>query len=243
MANFNTHLNVAVVTTGLASATLLSAEHVNLTSALCLWFLGSIGGLLPDVDSDNSTSLDTLFNLLAISAVLIVIRYITAQDFRQISLAELIALPLLFYVVMRYLIRPIFEKITIHRGSCHSLLFLILVALMTMQAVWRLTPNVTEQSIIIAWLSGGFILMGGLIHLILDELYSVDLGNIRIKRSFGTALKIADFNNKIITFLTLVSIIALGYTAPSPSQTVDTLSSWSKLNVMPATDFSSFLSR
>ena len=243
MANFNTHLNVAVVTTGLASATLLSAEHVNLTSALCLWFLGSIGGLLPDVDSDNSTSLDTLFNLLAISAVLIVIRYITAQDFRQISLAELIALPLLFYVVMRYLIRPIFEKITIHRGSCHSLLFLILVALMTMQAVWRLTPNVTEQSIIIAWLSGGFILMGGLIHLILDELYSVDLGNIRIKRSFGTALKIADFNNKIITLLTIVSIIALGYTAPSPSQTVSTLSSWSKLKVMPATDFSSFLSR
>lgn len=234
MANFNTHLNVAAVTTGLSAAMLLSAQHINLNGALWLWFLGTIGGLLPDIDSDNSTSLDTLFNLFALSAVLILVHYITAASFRHISLFELIALPLLLFTIIRYLIRPIFEKITIHRGSCHSLLFLLLVALITTQLVWRLTPHVTQQSLLIAWLSGGFILLGGLIHLLLDEIYSVDLSNIRVKRSFGTALKVAEFKNKHITLLTLLLILALAYSSPSLNGTLNILSNWSKLRFMPA---------
>ena len=243
MANFNTHFNVATVTTGLAAAVLLSAEHINLNSALCFWFLGTIGGLLPDIDSDNSTSLDALFNLLALSAVLIVIRYITTESFREISFIELIAIPLLVYALMRYLVRPIFEKITIHRGSCHSLLFLLLIALITTQITWRLAPQVTGQSIFIAWLSGGFIFMGGLIHLMLDEMYSVDLGNISIKRSFGTALKIAEFKNKTLTLLTIIGIVVLAYTTPSPNQTLDMLSNWSELKLLPTADIATLFNR
>lgn len=234
MANFNTHLNVATVITGLSAAVLLSAEHISLSSALWLWFLGTIGGLLPDIDSDNSTSLDTLFNLFALSAVLVVIRYITADAFTQISFAELIIIPLLVYAVMRYLLRPIFEKITVHRGSCHSLLFLLFVALLTTQIIWRLTAQASEQSITIAWLSGGFIFIGGIVHLLLDEICSVDLSNASFKRSFGTALKIAEFKNRILTLLTIIAVIVLAYTAPSPSETIDTLSNWSKFQFKPS---------
>ena len=93
MANFNTHLNTAVIITGLASATLLSAGHIELKGALWLWFLGSIGGLLPDIDSDNSTSLDTIFNLFALSAVLLVLHYITTELIITISFFELIVVP------------------------------------------------------------------------------------------------------------------------------------------------------
>jgi len=237
MANFNTHLNVATVATGLSAAVLLSAQHINLTSALCLWFLGTIGGLLPDIDSDNSTSLDTLFNLFALSGVLIVIRYISTEQFTQISFIELITIPLLVYVLMRYLLRPIFEKITVHRGSCHSLLFLLFTALLTTQIIWRVTPQANEQTIFIAWLSGGFILLGGVVHLLLDEIYSVDLSNISIKRSFGTALKLAEFKNKTLTLLTIIAIIALAYTAPSPSETIDILSSWDKFKLKPELNY------
>jgi uncharacterized membrane protein YagU involved in acid resistance len=233
MANFNTHFNVAAVTTGLTAATLLSAQHINLSSALGLWFLGTIGGLLPDIDSDNSTSLDTLFNLFAFSAVFIVIHTISAQPLLEISLVELIALPSIVFLLMKYLLRPIFEKITTHRGSCHSLLFLLLIALITTHLVWRLSAQATNQSITIAWLSGGFILMGGLIHLLLDEIYSVDLSNISIKRSFGTALKIAEFKNKTITLLSVICIALLVYTAPPLSNTISTLNNWSTLKVIP----------
>jgi len=233
MANFKTHFNVAAITTGLTAAVLLSAEHINLNTALGLWFLGTVGGLLPDIDSDNSTSLDIIFNLFLFATLLVVMRHITAEDFQQISLVELIVAPLFVYVLIRYLIRPIFEKVTVHRGSCHSLLFVLLIALTTTQVVWRLTLQISEQFIVIAWLSGGFVFLGGFIHLLLDEIYSVDLSNARMKRSFGTALKLAEFRNKSLTLLTVLSIIALAYTAPSPSKTINILSNWSKLKLTP----------
>ncbi len=227
MANFNTHLNTAVIITGLASATLLSAGHIELKGALWLWFLGSIGGLLPDIDSDNSTSLDTIFNLFALSAVLLVLHYITTELIIEISFIELIVVPLLVYGFMKYIIRPIFEWITVHRGSCHSLLFILFCALLTTQVTWKLNDQSTTQAAVFAWLTGGFILLGGLIHLLLDEIYSVDLSNVRIKRSFGTALKIADFDNKLITLASIIAIAGLIYVAPPTEQTITALSDWS----------------
>ena len=231
MANFNVHLNTAIITTGLGSATLLSAEHIDLNSALWLWFLGTMGGLLPDIDSDNSTSLDMIFNLFALSAVLIVLSFLTTNLLLQISFIEIILLPLMVYCFMRYIVRPIFEKITVHRGSCHSLFFLFFSALLTTQITWQLSEQETLTSATFAWLSGGFILFGGLVHLLLDEMYSVDLSNIRIKRSFGTALKLADFNNKLLTLITIIAIAGLVYIAPPTNEVIIALSDWSKFKL------------
>lgn len=238
MANFKTHLNVAAATTCLTAATLLAAEHINLTTALGLWFLGTIGGLLPDIDSDNSTSLDIIFNLFTFSAVLIMLRYVSKdsvdkKDIQQFSLVELIALPLLTYALMKHMLRPIFEKITVHRGSCHSLLFVLLMALITTHTTLLLSSEVNTQTINNAWLAGGFIFLGGFTHLLLDEIYSVDLSNARIKRSFGSALKLAYFRNRSITLLTIFFIAALAYTAPPANQTLNMLSNWSKLHIIP----------
>ena len=43
-----------------------------------------------------------------------------------------------------------------------------------------------------AWLTGLFLFIGFLIHLALDEIYSVDVEGRTIKKSFGTALKLFD---------------------------------------------------
>ena len=231
MANFNTHLNVATVSSGLACATLLSAAHIDFNSALLLWFLGTIGGLLPDIDSDNSTSLDTIFAMFTLAAVLITLRYITDGLFKESRLIVLIAASLIVYTMMRFVIRPLFERLTIHRGSCHSLVFLLLSALIAIQLTWRLSYNHTQHPDIIAWYSGGFIFLGGFIHLLLDEIYSVDLLNVKIKRSFGTAMKVADFNHKGLTLLILIAIIGLAYIAPSPENTINTLTNWSKFKL------------
>jgi hypothetical protein len=61
---------------------------------------------------------------------------------------------------------------------------------------------------------------------LLDEIYSVDLSNITIKRSFGTALKIADFDNKF-TLSSIVAIAGLIYLAHPTKQTITALSDWS----------------
>jgi hypothetical protein len=44
----------------------------------------------------------------------------------------------------------------------------------------------------VAWLAAGFMGLGFLTHLVLDEIYSVDVMDTRLKASFGTALKLFD---------------------------------------------------
>ena len=44
----------------------------------------------------------------------------------------------------------------------------------------------------LSWLGGIFMFAGYLVHLTLDEMYSVDVMDVRVKASFGTALKLYD---------------------------------------------------
>jgi hypothetical protein len=60
-----------------------------------------------------------------------------------------------------------------------------------------------------SWLLGFFMTLGYLIHLVLDELFSVDFTGVRVRRSFGTALKPLDVNQLpascLVLFITLVA--------------------------------------
>ena len=64
-----------------------------------------------------------------------------------------------------------------------------------------------------------------MIHLILDEMYSVDLIGTKIKKSFGTALKIISANMKVTSLLFLATVLAF-YMAPSPERFVKTVLSF-----------------
>ena len=60
MANFATHLNVAAFVSGVAA---VSVSYTNLSTpkdAFIYFFAGIIGGILPDIDHDNSTPLKIL---------------------------------------------------------------------------------------------------------------------------------------------------------------------------------------
>jgi len=232
MANFNTHLNVAALLTGLSSASLVAAGHVELNTAIWLWFLGTMGGLLPDIDSDNSTSLDTIFNLFAFAIILIVMRYIIDEDMGDLSFLKVIAIPVVTYGVMKYGLRTIFERLTVHRGSCHSLLFLALCGLMTTQIIANVDGIDSNKADSLAWLSGGFVFLGGFIHLLLDEIYSVDLRNIKIKRSFGTALKLVDLDNKLLLLAMMLAVAVLWTTTPEIETTLDMLCDWSMFSLV-----------
>ncbi|NQZ93205.1 MAG: metal-dependent hydrolase [Moritella sp.] len=232
MANFNTHLNVAALLTGLSSASLVAAGHIELNTAIWLWFLGTMGGLLPDIDSDNSTSLDTIFNLFAFAIILIVMRYIIDEDMGDLSFLKVIAIPVVTYGVMKYGLRTIFERLTVHRGSCHSLLFLALCGLMTTQIIANVDGINSNKADSLAWLSGGFVFLGGFIHLLLDEIYSVDLRNIKIKRSFGTALKLVDLDNKLLLLAMMLAVAVLWTTTPEIETTLDMLCDWSMFSLV-----------
>lgn len=231
MANFSTHLNVAALASGVASAALLSANHIELNTALWLWFLGTLGGLLPDIDSDNSTSLDIIFNLFTVCIVLLSIRYFTSDAINERQFMLLIGLPVVIHLVIKYGIRNVFEWQTIHRGICHSILFLLFCGLLATNLTAFIINEQFKHADLFSWLSGAFVFCGGIIHLLLDELYSVDLANVRIKRSFGSACKLTDFSNLSLTSVFLVAVAILALLAPPIESTIITLSNWQSFKI------------
>jgi hypothetical protein len=89
------------------------------------------------------------------------------------------------WLFVRWPLRLAFARFTVHRGIWHSLLMGLVVALAAGIAAdgWLGLPAST------AWLVAGFVLLGYLTHLVLDEVASVDLLGRQVKRSFGSALK------------------------------------------------------
>lgn len=85
----------------------------------------------------------------------------------------------------------------------------------------------------VAWLAAGFMFVGFLVHLALDEIYAVDIEDKRLKNSFGTALKLVDRRYPRAA-AGMVCALGLAYwLAPSPSDFVAGLSSrdmWAGLN-------------
>ena len=70
-----------------------------------------------------------------------------------------------------------------------------------------------------AWGAGLMVGIGYLTHLVLDEVYSVDLLNSRVKRSFGTALKPFSLADPGSSFAMLVVVLALAWIAPGEQAT------------------------
>jgi hypothetical protein len=108
----------------------------------------------------------------------------------------------------------IFHKFTKHRGAFHSLIAAVAFAFFST----AISFNFYDKSAFVSWLIGLFVFYGFIIHLALDELYSVDFMNYRIKRSFGTAMKIVD--TKQWASSGIIFGIAMGSYSLSPSPTV-----------------------
>ena len=63
MANFNTHFNVAFMASATLGVVMFKAGMLSPSLLIGCVAAGTIGGLLPDLDSDNSRPLDIGFNL------------------------------------------------------------------------------------------------------------------------------------------------------------------------------------
>ncbi|KLV05429.1 membrane protein [Photobacterium aquae] len=224
MANFKTHLGTAALTSSIAATALLSAGHVVPVTALWLILLGTIGGLLPDVDSDNSTSMATLFRLLGGMLTFSFVGHI----YKLVSMLELIVYSIFCYLTIRYNFKSVLEKITVHRGCCHSLTFIALAGLLVVWVISLLGYSDTTS-----WLSGLFLFAGGLVHLLLDELYSVDLANRRIKKSFGTAMKVFSPRNPFISAIKCGLIVLLYLHTPPLHSTWERLEHWQHFRFKP----------
>lgn len=181
MANFQAHLTGGALVAGTAAFASFGEGLSNSAETQALFVVGTAASLLPDIDADDSKPAHGIFNLVGVVAGFLVAFALAGrvglieQVFVWLGVAALIAFP----------VRWAFAKMTVHRGIWHSLLMAIVVALaatVAAESLLVLSPR-------LAWLTGAFVLLGYLAHLVLDEVASVDLLDRRVKRSFGTALK------------------------------------------------------
>lgn len=187
MADFRTHLIVGIAASGIGAGALASVGVLNPAAAPACFALGALGALLPDVDLDHSIPARVAFSLVALAGAFALVLALAPRW----SLAELALAGTGAWLVLRYGVFGAINRWTVHRGLVHSLPAAAAFALATVLGAHRLYGAPAE----VAWLAGGFLGAGFVVHLVLDEICSVDLLGRRLKRSFGTALSFGDVRN------------------------------------------------
>lgn len=207
MANFRMHLTAAAVGSGLLSTAFLGAEVVRPDEMILLSVVGTLGGILPDIDLDHSSPTRAMFTALAlVLAFLVVFKYAG-----RYSILELWLIGGLVFGGVRYVGWRMFAGLTVHRGIFHS----VVAALFFWFLTTTLGHYVFEFGRVLAWMVGLFVFVGYLLHLCLDEMCSVDFMNARLKRSFGTALKIIDYQNARTSVVMVVAMLVMYFMTPS----------------------------
>ncbi len=179
MANFQTHISASTLL-GVAYGTVaytqfgVSAGHSCVAAALC-----SVAGMLPDLDHKLGVPLREMLCFVSLMVPMLMLR-----RFEEIGLSpeQMVFVSGVLYVLIRFVGGELFRKFTVHRGMWHSIPAAILAGMVTYLIC--LSPE-NEIRLMKSWA----VVLGFMLHLLLDELYSVDLMNRRIKKSSGTALK------------------------------------------------------
>ncbi|NWF37442.1 metal-dependent hydrolase [Mariprofundus sp. KV] len=210
MANFRTHLTVAAAGALSATALVMQAGVISHMQALLLFLLALHAGLLPDIDSDHSIPARILFTILSVATAVAVI----FLCYTALSLLPLLALSLLAALFVRLLLLPLFAATTEHRGLFHSLPMALLFGMATLFSGHHLLGWAAA----FAWLAAAFVAGGYLLHLLLDELYSVNFLGASIKASFGSALTLFS-SQSWRSYLFLYGAVIYGlWMAPLPQQ-------------------------
>lgn len=150
-------------------------------SVLAAAFCG-VSGMLPDLDSDSGKPIRELFGLAAAIGSVLLIGRMRSVGY---SAEESLLAAILLYVVVRFGVQWLFAQLSVHRGMFHSLPAAAIAA----EAAYLAHESTDPQ---VRLIMAAAVLLGFLSHLILDEIYSVDMSGlkVRLKSSAGSALKL-----------------------------------------------------
>jgi LexA-binding, inner membrane-associated putative hydrolase len=210
MANFTTHIAVGTVVAGALATLTLAADVVAPENLVAVTMAGVLGSVLPDIDLKDSRPGRAMFAGLAIFFSFAVL-FNAATKY---SIAELWILWLGTLVGVRYGLHYIFHRISVHRGVWHSIIAAVFSAIATAVVYYHILGRHEG----VAWLAAAFMMIGYLTHLILDEMYSVDVMDVRIKASFGTALKLIDTRHMGAS-LAMAAAVAAAFMVAPPTKT------------------------
>lgn len=225
MANFPTHIVVGTIVAGSLATLTLAADVIAPENLVAVTLAGSLGSVLPDIDLKDSRPSRALFAGLAVFFSFALLFHYAPR----LSIAEMWILWLGSLLFVRYGLHTVFHRLTNHRGVWHSLIAGLASAFATVIIFYY----VFERPDGVAWLAGGFLFIGFLTHLLLDEIYSVDVLGNHIKKSFGTAFKPYDAHNPGGSAIMAAAAVALLFATPSIATFYDGITSrpmWASLN-------------
>lgn len=182
MAGFRTHITVSTAC-GIAYGWYGSAQ-LGLPMPTCLLAGGlcSVSGMLPDLDSDSGVPARETKNFAAAVIPMLAFQrlHMNGLSVEQMALA---GAPL--YLFIRFGLGSILNRITVHRGMFHSIPALLIAA---MVAFLICDTGLTT----VRFFKAGGVALGFFSHLLLDEIWSINLSQSgpMIKKSFGTAIKL-----------------------------------------------------
>jgi membrane-bound metal-dependent hydrolase YbcI (DUF457 family) len=182
MANYPTHVSTSIALGAAYGGVCHFQYGVPASSAMLSAGLCAIGGVLPDIDSDNAIVLRESLGLVAAVTPLLTLHRLT-----QISLPQetIVLIAAGMYLTIRFVLGMMLKRWTVHRGMWHSLP----AAAIAGGVVFYLCASPDTG---IRLIKTGAMTLGYVWHLLLDEIYAVEprFARLRFKKSFGTALKL-----------------------------------------------------
>jgi hypothetical protein len=145
--------------------------HLDWGAAVLAGGLTALGGLLPDLDSDSSVPVREVFGLAAAAVAFLAQRPL---EHMGLTLEQRLVVAGGLYLFVRYGLRWLFGRLTVHRGMFHSIPALCIAGL----TVFLLDHG--SDLAVRAYLAAGTA-VGFLSHLVLDALYGIDLMGHRLR--------------------------------------------------------------
>ena len=203
MAGFHTHITVSTLVGVGYAAVGAYAYELPLSTCAIAGGLCSICGIMPDLDSDHAVpARETLSFLAAVAPMLLFYRF----HYEGLPTENIFLFGAPLYLLIRFGFGQML-KVSVHRGMFHSLpaaAIAGLIAYVLCDTGVTFGRNYKAFGAVIGYLT----------HLILDEIWAVEMagGSIRLKKSFGTAMKLfgqsAPANSSTWALLTGLSVFA-----------------------------------
>jgi len=199
MATFKKHISFGVIWAIIISLGAVVSGMVDLLQAIIVFTLAVIGSGLPDIDSDTSRPVQILFGVIGVVCPVVMYKLFLGED----ATMEAVFICILgLYLFIQHVLSKIFLKYTHHRGIYHS----IPAAVISGELIFLIFASsaLTPRLFFAAAVAGGY-----LSHLVLDEIYSVDIMGLKIKTSLGSALAFTA-PSKIATLIAYFVLMVLG---------------------------------
>lgn len=172
--------------------------------------LTTLGGMLPDLDSDSGVPVRELFSITGAATPVLLLPHLRAMGLGTDRTLVLLAAS---YLLVRFGLAEVFRRMTVHRGMFHSLPAMCIAGLIVFLLYRPTGASGPAADFLRGYMALG-VMIGFFSHLVLDELFAVDLMGLvpKLNQFAGSACKLTSASLPA-TLLTYAILVALAWAA------------------------------